>query len=193
MTDTTVRFIHDGAEFTGRLIAKKGMFWQVETEPGIVKNVPIRSIIQDTPPEVQADPAPAAGNRIGPANPNTMAAQLAAAQRQAQEEKEKPAKKEKAKKGADPDLVSLADLCKEAKILGRIARRRLRKVYGTLQDGARWEWKKDDAELEKIRALLAAKEDPAPEADQEEDDEGQTDEARAGLAEEALAEESEED
>lgn len=195
MTDTTVRFLVDGTEHTGTLKAKKGLFWQVETEPGILKNIPVKAIIQDQEP----DPAPAApAPRMGPSNTNTLAGQLAGIQKAAEEQKTRPERKKAEKKAVDPDLITLAALCQEAKILGRIARRRLRKEFGTLEEGARWEWNKDDPVLVKIRAILAAKEDPVPAADtgeaqDSEADDGQTDEARAGLAEENLVAESEED
>jgi hypothetical protein len=71
---------------------------------------------------------------------------------------DKPAPKAKAE--VDPDLVTLAALCKEYGIVGRIARRRLRSAFNQVGTGSRWEWKKDSADLVKVRTLLAPK--PAP-------------------------------
>lgn len=147
----TVKFTLGDAECAGTLVSKKGLFWEVETEPGIVKKVPVKAVLNRADFEEQP--------RQGPANPNTLAAQLAGIEKAAAAPKSTKAKKEKVAK--DPDLIELAALCTECKIQGRIARRRLRKVMGTLPEGARWEWKKDDPKLAEVRALLLAKEDPA--------------------------------
>lgn len=182
-TATTVRFLLNNAECEGTLIAKRGLFWEIETEPGITKKIPVKAILNrnDLPANGETRMGPAST----PAKPGTLAAQLetlekAQTERSASKRKEKKEKEEK-----DPNVVELASLCKEYGILGRIARRRLRKVLGKLPQGTRWEWNKDSDQLQKVRDILAAKEDPADPADAEEADptgEADQDQAEANPA-----------
>lgn len=169
-TATTVRFLLNNTEHEGTLISKRGLFWEIETEPGITKKIPVKAILNrdaDLPANGETRMGPAAA---APAKPGTLAAQLetlekAQTERSASKRKEKKEKEEK-----DPNVVELATLCKEYGILGRIARRRLRKVLGKLPQGTRWEWNKDSDQLQKVRDILAAKEDPADPADAQEAD-----------------------
>ena len=62
----------------------------------------------------------------------------------------------KAKKEIDPNLIPLATLCKELKISGQAARRKLRAAKLT-KDG-RWAFQRGSAEERKVRELLTAKE-----------------------------------
>jgi hypothetical protein len=51
-------------------------------------------------------------------------------------------------------LTSLQDLCNELEVVPRIARRRLRKAFGTLEEG-RWEFAA--ADLDAVRKIIAGK------------------------------------
>lgn len=54
-----------------------------------------------------------------------------------------------------PAMTSLATLCSELQVVPRIARRRLRKALGNLQEG-RWEWDAEDTELlDSIRNIIS--------------------------------------
>lgn len=54
----------------------------------------------------------------------------------------------------EDNTVSLAALCAELQVVPRIARRRLRKALGNLQEG-RWEWDaEDDCLLAQIRSII---------------------------------------
>lgn len=164
MSATTVRFTLNNEEHTGTLIAKKGLFWEVETEPGITKKVPVKAILNKADFDLPAPGDTRMGPAAAPAAPGTLAAQLETLEK-AQAERS-PSKKAAAKKAEkDPNMLELADLCKEYGVLGRIARRRLRKVLGKLPQGERWAWSKDSEALTRVREILAAKEDPADPTD----------------------------
>ncbi len=71
--------------------------------------------------------------------------------------KKKPAaaaaKKKPAPAVAD-NMVTLAEICKSAKIDPRLGRRRLRNA-GVTVDGSRWAWKKGSSELKKAETAVA--------------------------------------
>jgi hypothetical protein len=58
----------------------------------------------------------------------------------------------KAKKEADPNMITLAAVCKEIGITGQVARRKLRAAK-LVRDG-RWAFQKDSRELAEVRKLL---------------------------------------
>jgi hypothetical protein len=66
---------------------------------------------------------------------------------------EAPAKAKKA--AVDENMITLADLCKELKIQGQAARRKLRAAK--LQKDGRWVFEIGSAELKKVREILTAK------------------------------------
>jgi len=145
-----VAFKNQTGEHTGTILEDRGLFWKVRDDADEEYQVKKTSCTECDPPTpvagtlsaslaslINADPAPAA-----------------------------PVEK-KAKVEKDPDLVTLAELCVELRIVGRIARRRLRKALGQVGTGSRWEWKKASEELAKVRSLLtvAPPVATAPEAD----------------------------
>ena len=142
-----VAFKNQTGEHTGTILEDRGLFWKVRDESDEEYQVKKTSCTEIDPP------APAAGTLSA-----SLAGLMNAAPTPAPEKK-----KEKAEK--DPDLVTLAELCQELRIVGRIARRRLRKALGQVGTGSRWEWKKASEELAKVRDLLTAKEEPAPAAE----------------------------
>ena len=66
-------------------------------------------------------------------------------------------KVKKVKQADDPNIVTLAALCKELKITGQAARRKLRSAK--LNRDGRWNWPKDSDELDEVREILTAKEE----------------------------------
>jgi len=64
-----------------------------------------------------------------------------------------------AKKELDPNQISLAQICKEEKILGQVARRKLRAAK-MVKDG-RWVFTKGSPEEKKVRELIRAKAEKA--------------------------------
>ncbi len=60
-----------------------------------------------------------------------------------------------AKKSADKEMVTLADLCKELKMEPRTARKKLRGAENINVEGQRWSWPVGSAELTKVKKLLA--------------------------------------
>ena len=149
-----VEFKNQSGQHTGTILEDRGLFWKVRDEAGEeyqVKKTSIKRQFQLE--EVEEDlPAPAgtlSASLAGLLNPTPAPAPAAA--------KAEPKSKDK-----DPDLVTLADLCTECGIVGRIARRRLRKAYGVIGTGDRWEWRKTDPKLAAVRALLTAKADAEP-------------------------------
>lgn len=140
-----VEFKNQTGEHTGTILEDRGLFWKVRDEAGEEYQVKKTSITRQF--EEQRPAGTLSASLAGLLNPQPAPAPAPAPT-------EKPAK--------DPDLVTLADLCKECGIVGRIARRRLRKAYGVIGTGDRWEWKKDDAKLEAVRKLLSAKPEAEP-------------------------------
>ena len=142
-----VSFKNQTGEHTGTILEDRGLFWKVRDEAGEEYQVKKTSC-------TEADlPAPVAG---------TLSASLAGLLNQDPKPEPAPAKKAKVEK--DPDLVTLAELCQELRIVGRIARRRLRKALGKVGTGERWEWKKASEELAKVRTLLTAPVEAEPAA-----------------------------
>ena len=137
-----VAFKNQTGEHTATILEDRGLFWKVQDETGEEYQVKKTSCTECEPP------APVAGTLS-----TSLAGLLNAAPAPAPEAKAPKAKAEK-----DPDLVTLAELCQELRIVGRIARRRLRKALGQVGTGSRWEWKKASEELAKVRDLLTAKE-----------------------------------
>ena len=141
-----VAFKNQSGEHTGIILEDRGLFWKVLDDADEEYQVKKTSCTEIDPP------APVAG---------TLSASLAGLLKEADPAPtDKPAPKAKAE--VDPDLVTLAALCIEYNIVGRIARRRLRSSFGQVGTGSRWEWKKDSADLIKVRGILAPK--PAPAA-----------------------------
>lgn len=165
-TETTVlTFKSNGEERTGRLLSKAGIVWKVEPsdELGSVCQVQKKLVLEtwidgdpehDTWAELTAETPPL---------PGTLSTSLAGLLGATPPVPAAPKAKEKAP--VDPDLVTLADLLTEYKLVGRIARRRLRKALGTVGTGSRWEWKKDSTDLAKVREILSPTPTPTPVAD----------------------------
>lgn len=61
-----------------------------------------------------------------------------------------------AKKELDPNQISLATICKELKVVGQVARRKLRAAK-MVKDG-RWVFTKGSPEEKRVREILTAKE-----------------------------------
>ena len=144
-----VAFTNQTGEHTGTILENCGITWKVQDEAGDIYQVRKTSCREADPVPASTDPTSLAGQLSAAANP--------------------PAPKVKKEKGADkdPDLVTLAELCAELKIVGRIARRRLRKSLGKVGAGARWEWRKASEELAKVRTILTA---TAKDADGDDED-----------------------
>lgn len=149
-----IEFKNQTGEHTGTILEDRGICWKILDDEGEEYQVKKSSVTrQFDAAELAPKPAPA----------GTLSASLAGllAADPAPAPAAKAAKAEK-----DPDLVTLAELCVELRIVGRIARRRLRKALGQVGTGSRWEWKKASEELAKVRALLTTPAaDPAPAAD----------------------------
>ena len=138
-----VAFKNQSGEHTGIILEDRGLFWKVRDDADEEYQVKKTSCTEIEPPAAPAGTLSASlAGLLNPGNP--------------MEAGPKPA----APKEKDPDLVTLAELCTEYGIVGRIARRRLRSSFGQVGTGSRWEWKKDSAELDKVRGILAPK--PAP-------------------------------
>lgn len=132
-----------------KILANKGITWQVQDETTgdiylVQKKHVIRGPWEETPDE-----------ELPPSAPGSLAAQMAAA---AAEATAKPRDKKAPveKPVADPNLVTLKQLCFDLGIEPRIARRRLRKALGNVGTGQRWEWTKDSAEYNKVLLSLSA-------------------------------------
>lgn len=133
-----------------KVLANKGITWQVQDEETgdiflVQKKHVVRGPWTETPDEELPPPAP-----------GSLAAQMAAAATAATTApKGKPAPKAKAAPAAaDPNLVTLKQLCFDLNLEPRIARRKLRKALGNIGTGSRWEWMKDTPELAKVRSAL---------------------------------------
>lgn len=146
-TVTTVTFTtRDGEVKTGTLMKRQGALIQVMVgeDAQWVKSslVTLES----------ASPVP---SPVGTTGTGRIAAELEKAQT-----KEKPAPKaKKESKERDPDEVCLKDICEDYGIVPRIARKKLRKAFGTLENQAdgeasRWCWPADSDDLVKVYALL---------------------------------------
>lgn len=146
-----VEFKNQSGHHTGIILEDRGLFWKVRDDADEEYQVKKTSITRQFD---DSELAPSSQS------PGTLSASLAGLLNPQPAPAPAPAPTEKPAK--DPDLVTLADLCKECGIVGRIARRRLRKAYGVIGTGDRWEWKKDDAKLEAVRKLLSAKPDAEP-------------------------------
>lgn len=70
--------------------------------------------------------------------------------------KKKTAKKEKTPKAPKGDVVTLAEICTEMGIEGRIARRKLR-TSGIPKPGKQWEWNIGHEDIQKVKDLLGGK------------------------------------
>lgn len=162
--ETSIEFKNATGEHTGTILADRGIAWLVLSE-GETYPVPKKQVTRQWAPTEEEQAATLEeAQELDQAEeelygkPSTLAQQLAGTPAPAPAA---PKAKEK-----DPDLVTLADLCTEYKIVGRIARRRLRGSIGTVGTGSRWEWKKDSADLVKVRAILnppaPVAADPAP-------------------------------
>jgi hypothetical protein len=58
---------------------------------------------------------------------------------------------------ASTDVVTLSSICKELKVEPTIARAKLRKAFAKHKRGSSWEWKKGDAAIKEVKALLKDK------------------------------------
>jgi hypothetical protein len=67
----------------------------------------------------------------------------------------KPKKVEAKKK--EPNVVTLADLCKEAKVEPKVARVRLR-ASKLKKSSSGWQWQKGSATLKEVRKMITAAE-----------------------------------
>ena len=127
-----------------KIVSNRGIAWQVQDDEGnlflVQKKLVVRGPWEEDESDSTPTPAPV---------PGSLAGQLTAAVSAS-----KPPKKAAASDAADPDLVTLKQLCFELDLEPRIARRRLRGSLGTIGTGSRWEWKRDTEELNKVRALL---------------------------------------
>jgi hypothetical protein len=143
-----VQFKNQTGEHRAIILEDRGLFWKVRDDEDEEYQVKKTSVTrQFDAAELEPAPAPAP----------TLSASLAGLLNAAPAPTPAPATK-KAEK--DPDIVTLAELCVELRIVGRIARRRLRKALGQVGTGSRWEWKKASEELAKVRSLLSSP-DPA--------------------------------
>ena len=143
-SDLGVEFKNQSGEHTGTILGDRGLFWKVRDDAGEEYQVKKTSIKRQFPLEEQ-EPVSPPHTLLGLLNPTPAAAAA-------------PAPASTKSKDKDPDLVTLADLCAEYSVVGRIARRRLRGKFGKIGTGERWEWSKSDPKLADIRALFA----PAP-------------------------------
>ena len=159
-----VEFKNQTGQHTGIILEDRGLFWKIRDDADEEYQVKKTSITRqfDASEAYDQEELPESHRTLsaslaGLLNPTPPAPAPAAA-------KAEPKSKDKDK---DPDLVTLADLCTECGIVGRIARRRLRKAYGVIGTGDRWEWRKTDPKLAAVRTLLTAKADaePAPAAE----------------------------
>lgn len=140
------------------IIANKGVCWQVkDPADGSLFLVQKRQVVRGPWEEDETEdetPAPAP----------LLTQALAQIQAPA-----KPAKPAKPAESSDP-VVTLKELCFDLGIVPRIARRRLRKSLGQVGTGHRWEWPLGSQDLEKVKQVLLAKTEAAPEADDDADD-----------------------
>ena len=158
----SVEFNHQKELRTGTILEDRGLFWLVRDQDDEEYPVKKTSILRQWEPEPE------------PASPEHTVTSLLLGGTTPAPAPATPAAK-------DPDLVTLADLCAEYGIVGRIARRRLRSKFTQVGTGSRWEWKKTDPKLTEVRALLAPA--PAPTVAQALDTLGMTQEdLDAGLA-----------
>lgn len=142
-TITTVTFTtRDGEVKTGTLMRRHGALIQVMVgeDPQWVKS----SLV--TLESTSEGPSPATGT-------GRIAAELEKAKPTPKEPKAKKAPKER-----DPDEVCLKDICDDYNIVPRIARKKLRKEFGILENSgsgeSRWCWPADSNDLQKVYALL---------------------------------------
>lgn len=146
------------------IVANKGIAWQVkDPEDGGLFLVQKRQVVRGPWEEDETeDEAPA------PAPAPLLTQALAQIQAPA-----KPAAKPaKPAESSDP-VVTLKELCFDLGIVPRIARRRLRKSLGQVGTGHRWEWPLGSQDLEKVKQVLLAKTEAAPEADADDADDAE--------------------
>lgn len=158
-----VEFKNQTGEHTGTILEDRGICWKIRDDEGEEYQVKKASVTrQFDAAELEEDDLPAPAGTLSASLAGLLNADPAPAP---------AAKATPAAKVIDPDLVTLGQLCTECGIIGRIARRRLRKAFGVIGIGERWEWKKGSADLDKVRSLLKSAEpvaaDPAPAADAE--------------------------
>lgn len=151
MTAQFVEFKSANSSGIAQIVANKGICWQVQDDAGELflvqkKHVVRGPWVEEDEPETDAPaPAPLLTAALAQVTAPTAPSAPATASAPATD---------------DADLVTLKQLCFDLNLEPRIARRRLRNSIGQVGTGSRWEWKKDSAELAKVRSILA----PAPAA-----------------------------
>lgn len=146
MTAQFVEFKSANSAGIVQIVANKGICWQVQDSAGELfliqkKHVVRGPWLEEDEPEADAPSAPplltaALAQVTAPSAPTASPTAPAPTAT------------------GDADLVTLKQLCFDLNLEPRIARRVLRKAYPKVGTGARWEWRKDDAELVAIRTLL---------------------------------------
>lgn len=177
-----VIFTHRGQELDGRVIADKGICWQVELSDGTTLMVQKKHVTCEMTGDSFDEEAYVAATLVDPdsvvtADPfeddeppaaDSLASMLTKirAEGKVSGKKAKPAAQ--AKPAAKPtqaktpaaapasDMVGLKQLCAELNVEPRIARRRLRNSQGQVGTGSRWEWEADSMEIDTIRAIISA-------------------------------------
>ena len=150
MTLTTITFTNrEDASVTGTLIKRQGAMLQVRVGEDLIW---VKKTQVTAESVAEAHEAPRGG----------FAAAAAEASSAAEHAAEKPAKAKRERKtqDRDPDEVCLKDLCEELGIIPRIARKKLRKEFGTLEkqesSESRWCWKANSEDLAKVRSILSS-------------------------------------
>ena len=151
------------------VVANKGVCWQLKGSDGELFMAQKRQVVRGPWEEEELTVEEEAAELAANHNP-TFAAALAQVQVEPA-----PAAKASRKKPAEPaedaePQVTLKELCFDLNVVPRIARRRLRKALGNIGTGSRWEWALGSQDLEKVKQVLLAKTEAAPDADADAND-----------------------
>ena len=146
------------------VVANKGVCWQLKGPDGELFMAQKRQVVRGPWEEEELTVEEEAAELAANHNP-TFAAALAQVQVEPA-----PVAKASRKKPAEPaedkePQVTLKELCFDLNVVPRIARRRLRKALGNIGTGSRWEWPLGSQDLEKVKQVLLAKTEAAPDAD----------------------------
>lgn len=148
---TIVAYTLKKENHTGVLVAKKGLFWDIQDAEGNIRKIPAKAVeetweeAEDGGVSAAATEPPAEATDEVPVAPN---------------QDNVPSLAEQASTGPTPapasDSISLADLCTEYGVEARIARRKLRAAVadGKLTHDASKGWSFPRADIDDIMALI---------------------------------------
>lgn len=135
-----IKFKLQGEIVEGKILANKGIAYQVELSDGSVLFAQKKHVTEG-PYDAPIDPCSLLGTALGAPSPLT----------------DKTPRAGKSEGSQDANVVTLKQLCFDLEMEPRIARRRLRKARGLIGTGHRWEWDTDSEELVEVKAILSAK------------------------------------